>query len=312
MRILRGEFTSSLFQLVNHSSLCRKVHVNPSFIQRKNQAAQPAQPRILSREEQRIQDAKAERSEKRRERIQEASDVVAAFDRPKDIKFKKFKWKNFELSREMVEKIMRDIVDDYEPMGVRGVDITLRDLHNAAMASPAYFQGLKKAYALFSEKLPALQEGVDWPKILSDPTSVKNQDFKAALQALRLPFSGTKNGLLLLSLTSADLVELIVRILQAFGLEHPHSLTPPNVLYAFQKELNHPLPQDLKKKLDFMVEYDGFPGMRLDTEETAVNVRLRIERRYKDQKELDAMYQELRETHFPKNKKFKGARYEWD
>ncbi len=107
------------------------------------------------------------------------------------------------------------------------------------------------------------------------------------------------------------LLVLILRLLDAFGLERPCTWIPPNVLYEFQKEKTNQLPPELIKMLDFMIQYDGFVGLRIELEESAAEVREIVETRYRDMKELKEMHFELRETFFPKNK-FKGGTYDWD
>jgi hypothetical protein len=146
----------------------------------------------LTPEQQRRKEMNAARAEKRLEISRRAAETVSTFDSPPQIKLRIGQCK---LPQELVNNIMKKIVDYYEPDGIRGVGITLRDLNNAALSCPDFFEALRDAYEYFSTKLPILPCDIDWALVLAKPMSVKIPVFKMALGTFNLPTSGTKCGM---------------------------------------------------------------------------------------------------------------------
>ena len=63
---------------------------------------------------------------------------------------------------------MQNIVNSYEPEGVRGVSITIRDIQNIARVNRQFHAAQQRAYEMFVTKLPRI---VDY----EDPEAVNTQ-----------------------------------------------------------------------------------------------------------------------------------------
>ena len=104
------------------------------------------------------------------------------------------------LPLEILEKIIEEYVDTYEPDGIRGAAITLKGLVNIAKTCPDFLIAAQKGIAYFATKLPSMPVEGDWDAFFSDPCSksIKVSDLKAILKNHREHSSGSKTGKLVI------------------------------------------------------------------------------------------------------------------
>ena len=100
------------------------------------------------------------------------------------------------LPLEMLQAIVRFIVDSYEPDGIRGVAITLKDLVNIAKTCPDFFAAVNEGFYYFATKLPVIPVEGDWDAFFGDLDAqrFKVSQLKALLKCLEMKVSGARPG----------------------------------------------------------------------------------------------------------------------
>ena len=103
---------------------------------------------------------------------------------------------SLKLPQELVCSIVKHLAESFEPDGIRGVAITLKDLVNASLSCPDFFVAIKYGLKLFASILPPFPEltGIVLDTFVNDPTDarIKDHHLRSISYALRLKVSGTK------------------------------------------------------------------------------------------------------------------------
>lgn len=143
------------------------------------------------------QNLKQRQAVKKKVKVDAARAVVGEFKKKADemLDFT-VKLGSTKLPLEVLEKIVENYVDSFEPEGIRGVAITLKGLINIAKTCPDFLVAAQKGMRYFAQKLPPMPAEGDWDLFFCDPysKSIKVSDLKAMLKKCSQLVSGSKDG----------------------------------------------------------------------------------------------------------------------
>lgn len=144
-----------------------------------------------------VEERSLRKAEKRNKATDEAKAIVGKFNTGDSlINDVTLKLSSINLPQEIVCMVIKRVVDSYEPEGVRGVAITLKDLANIGLSCPDLFLAVKYGLHYFASILPRIPglEGVDLDTLVRDPTnkSIKGDHLRIMLRYFGLRLNGNK------------------------------------------------------------------------------------------------------------------------
>ena len=125
------------------------------------------------------------------------------------------------LTKELLYQVMEELVDSYEPTGIRGVGLLVQDIVSLSRSCKDLFvaadYGLKKLAVRIKETttFPIVSGLVDSQTLVSDPMSVTLKPLKEVLRIVGKSTQGTKQGkplslsLVILTLQNLCFVSLV-------------------------------------------------------------------------------------------------------
>ena len=202
----------------------------------------------------------------RRGRKREARKLVQSFVTPEQM----------HLVRELSSFIKNEvdyIVDSFEPDGIRGPSVVVNQLIQVSKnAGEMAYSALHMGLTRLSFMLPSCSfyGGFALPEVLIDPMQYNREELMQACMLMRLPSNGIREGNLTqdCSYVTNYCIELILRILNAFGLDRP-IVCSLQVVLAIASENNEKPKKKLYKALT-KIQNDGqLPGIDISLVSTA-------------------------------------------